>query len=160
MKTENVDPQTVVSPNAALIENEEDFFVLGNDNLEGSGNCPLVLKIAACQLLLEITAFLRETYRILPRQKYGTLRGHGRNTIGGDKRLSNRRWSSVASTSGGTSHQSIQSFVDHGQVHVFQTGKLRMASRNSVVLNGFFLAYNEPKFKKVVFFLDATYYGK
>lgn len=125
MRQENVDPQAVVSPATTnIVEVEEDFFILGSDNTESTNNCPFVLKMAACQLLLEITAFLRETYRVLPRQKYGTMRGHGKSVAGpGDKRLASRRWSSVASTSGGTSHQSMQSFVDHGQIHLFQTGE-------------------------------------
>ena len=29
--------------------------------------CPMVLKIAACQLLLEITSYMRETYKSIPK---------------------------------------------------------------------------------------------
>ena len=31
--------------------------------------CPMVLKIAACQLLLEITSYMRETYKSIPKVK-------------------------------------------------------------------------------------------
>ena len=125
LQAEHVDPASVVSP--TFVPEEEDYFVVGSDNLE-PGNCPFALKLAACQLLLEITAFLRETYRALPkREKYGTLRAsQGRGPAGIDKRLvqGGRRFSSAASTSGGASHQSIQSFIDpHGHTHVIPAGR-------------------------------------
>jgi protein unc-80 len=121
LRAEHVDPTSVVSP--TLIPEEEDYLLVGGDNLE-PGNCPFALKLALCQLLLEITAFLRETYRTLPRrEKYGTMRASQGRGPAGDKRLASRRWSSVASTSGGASHQSIQSFVENGQIHTIAAGK-------------------------------------
>jgi hypothetical protein len=41
---------------------------LGTVNPSKCG-CPFALKMAACQLLLEITTFLRETFSCLPRPR-------------------------------------------------------------------------------------------
>ena len=61
-------------------------------NPSGS-ECPYALRMIVCQLLLEITTFLRETYQYLPRSKVPKRE----NTW--DKPAS-RRWSSALSSPG------------------------------------------------------------
>merc|ERR1719376_1202809 len=58
-------------------DEEEDFLDEASVNPCGGG-CPTALKIVACVLLLEITAFLRETYKNLPKSfiKYSTTGSH------------------------------------------------------------------------------------
>jgi hypothetical protein len=92
--------------------------------------CPYALKMIACQLLLEITSFLRETYQHLPRQKarpsgcsieptswsMGAAQwttGHG---SGGGVEMSshghsgsNRRWSSVFGSPGNSERSNSRS---------------------------------------------------
>lgn len=47
-----------------IVAEEDDFFsVSGSDSKES--NCPFALKIIACQLLYEITTYLRETHQYL-----------------------------------------------------------------------------------------------
>lgn len=75
-------------------------------------DCPIALRMIACILLLEITAFLRETYQALPKSR----------TSGRDRpppwermysREANRRWSMALSSMGHsqTSAQSLQSIA-------------------------------------------------
>lgn len=47
---------------------KELFHSIGTVNPSKCG-CPFALKMAACQLLLEITTFLRETFSCLPRPR-------------------------------------------------------------------------------------------
>ncbi|CAD5116523.1 DgyrCDS5405 [Dimorphilus gyrociliatus] len=49
-------------------DDEEDFLDEATVNHSGS-DCPYALKMVACQLLLEITTFLRETFQYLPKVK-------------------------------------------------------------------------------------------
>lgn len=49
-------------------DDEEDFLDEATVNHTGS-DCPYALKMVACQLLLEITTFLRETFQYLPKVK-------------------------------------------------------------------------------------------
>ncbi|KAK6643812.1 hypothetical protein RUM43_000075 [Polyplax serrata] len=95
-----------------LIEDEEeDFLDEASINLYGN-DCPIALRMIACILLLEITAFLRETYQALPKSR----------TSGRDRpppwermysREANRRWSMALSSMGHsqTSAQSLQSIA-------------------------------------------------
>lgn len=47
-------------------DEEEDFLDEASVNPNGS-DCPPALKLIACLVLYEITAFLRETYQTLPK---------------------------------------------------------------------------------------------
>ena len=47
-------------------DEEEDFLDEATVNPHGN-DCPPALKLIACVLLMEITAFLRETYQTLPK---------------------------------------------------------------------------------------------
>lgn len=65
---------------------------LNSDTVNRSGSdCPHALKLAACQLLYEVTAFLRETHKNLPRVRVSRAE---RST----SRDPDRRWSSVLTT--------------------------------------------------------------
>ncbi|KAL1123884.1 hypothetical protein AAG570_001654, partial [Ranatra chinensis] len=104
-----------------LIEDEEEDF-LDETNLSQFGSaCPMALRLVACVLLSEITAFLRETYQTLPKTCHGSHRGGGGGG-GGEKaysREANRRWSMALSSMGHsqTSAQSLQSIPgDRDQV--------------------------------------------
>ncbi|XP_065573108.1 protein unc-80 homolog isoform X4 [Artemia franciscana] len=55
-------------------DENEDFINEAIVNPDGKG-CPWVVRLAACHLLLEITTFLRDTYRRLPRASKPSLRG-------------------------------------------------------------------------------------
>ncbi|GCB78873.1 hypothetical protein scyTo_0019466, partial [Scyliorhinus torazame] len=50
-------------------EDEEEDFLDDNTVNPTKCGCPFALKMAACQLLLEITTFLRETFPCLPRPR-------------------------------------------------------------------------------------------
>lgn len=92
-------------------DEEEDFLDEACVNPNGN-NCPPALKLIACVLLFEITAFLRETYQSLPKASKLTAK---------DKpplwekayRDTNRRWSMALSSMGHsqTSAQSLQSIA-------------------------------------------------
>lgn len=97
-------------------------YILNNINVLASGisrmfSCPMVLRLIACMLFLEITSYLRETYRTLPKTRpsntYTTLpvtsnawererQSHSRE---------GRRWSMALSSMGHSqaSAQSLQS---------------------------------------------------
>ncbi|XP_043521274.1 protein unc-80 homolog isoform X3 [Frieseomelitta varia] len=95
-----------------IIEDEEEDF-LDEASINGYGSqCPIALRLTACILLLEVTAFLRETYQTLPKFKLLTKerpppweRMYNREA--------NRRWSMALSSMGHsqTSAQSLQSIV-------------------------------------------------
>ncbi|GLV31802.1 uncoordinated 80 [Carabus blaptoides fortunei] len=93
-------------------DDEEDFLDEASINGFGS-NCPLALRLIACNLLLEITAFLRETYQNLPKSS----RLSGRERPPPWERMyskeANRRWSMALSSMGHsqTSAQSLQSIA-------------------------------------------------
>lgn len=76
--------------------------------------CPMALRLVACILLLEITAFLRETYQSLPKSSRASTRGDRAPPW---ERIyskeANRRWSMALSSMGHsqTSAQSLQSIV-------------------------------------------------
>lgn len=62
----------------------------------GGEACPFALKMLACMLLMEITAFLRETFQYLPRSKVSAPKHQ--SAAGFDKLASHRRWSVLSST--------------------------------------------------------------
>lgn len=62
---------------------------LATVNQSGS-DCPFALKMVACNLLLEITTFLRETFQYLPKSK-----SFRREMSVWDKPETSRRWSSI-----------------------------------------------------------------
>ncbi|XP_014671826.1 PREDICTED: protein unc-80 homolog [Priapulus caudatus] len=97
-----------------IIDDEEDFLDDTTVN-DGGGACPYALKMVACQLLLEVTAFLRETYVYLPR-----AHTHARRENLWEKSLNTRRCSSILSSMGQSqmSTHSISSLIDMAPVTV------------------------------------------
>ncbi|XP_018896454.1 protein unc-80 homolog isoform X1 [Bemisia tabaci] len=96
-----------------LIEDEEeDFLDESTVNLYGS-DCPIALRLLACTLLLEITAFLRETYQNLPKLTCVCSKDRPPPWDKIFCRDPNRRWSMALSSMGQsqTSAQSLQSIV-------------------------------------------------
>ncbi|CAH1781834.1 unnamed protein product, partial [Owenia fusiformis] len=81
-------------------DDEEDFLDEATVNHSGS-DCPYALKMIACQVLLEITTFLRETYQYLPKSKLPKQERW-------DKPVS-RRYSTAQMSSPGHSDKSITS---------------------------------------------------
>ncbi|XP_073988249.1 unc80, NALCN channel complex subunit isoform X3 [Rhodnius prolixus] len=102
-----------------LIEDEEEDFLDEATKTSYGSVCPMALRLIACVLLMEITAFLRETYQTIPKV------GHTSGRSGTDKPQSwtvvdkgyskeaNRRWSMALSSMGHSqaSAQSLQSIV-------------------------------------------------
>ena len=99
-------------------DEEEDFLDEATVNPAGSG-CPPVLQLVACMLLMEITAYMRETYKTVPklgrsvqrsgRQSETQAPGAGHAGQGGH---SARRWSTTTPSVTGqstASHQSLHS---------------------------------------------------
>lgn len=94
-----------------LQDEEEDFLDEACVNPHGN-DCPPALKLIACALLMEITAFLRETYQSLPKtSKLSTKE----KPPPWEKvyREANRRWSMALSSMGHSqaSAQSLQSIA-------------------------------------------------
>lgn len=92
-------------------DEEEDFLDESSVNPDG-GSCPPALRLIACLVLYEITAFLRETYQTLPKtSKLSTKE----KPAPWEKiyREANRRWSMALSSMGHsqTSAQSLQSIA-------------------------------------------------
>ncbi|XP_076677709.1 unc80, NALCN channel complex subunit isoform X4 [Andrena cerasifolii] len=101
-----------------IIEDEEEDF-LDEASINGYGSqCPIALRSVACILLLEVTAFLRETYQTLP--KFNKLLTKERPPPWEKmcSREANRRWSMALSSMGHsqTSAQSLQSIVGDREV--------------------------------------------
>ncbi|XP_069357295.1 protein unc-80 homolog isoform X3 [Maniola hyperantus] len=120
-------------------DEEEDFLDEASIRLPGKtigAECPRALRIVACVLLFEITAFLRETYQNLPKSCRSSLKERGpwdrvyrwmqkrRRLLCNTKALSsqhtlmpveeaNRRWSMALSSMGHSqaSAQSLQSIA-------------------------------------------------
>lgn len=86
---------------------------LASSNRYGA-EAPIALRLIACMLLMEITAFLRETYQSLPKACRNTIKERPpqweRMYNRGD---ANRRWSMALSSMGHsqTSAQSLQSIA-------------------------------------------------
>ncbi|XP_064072419.1 protein unc-80 homolog isoform X1 [Vanessa tameamea] len=120
-------------------DEEEDFLDEASIRLPGKtigAECPRALRLVACMLLFEITAFLRETYQNLPKSCRSSLKERGpwdrvyrwmqkrRRLLCNNKALSsqhtlmpveeaNRRWSMALSSMGHSqaSAQSLQSIA-------------------------------------------------
>lgn len=92
-------------------DEEEDFLDETSVNPHGN-DCPHALKLIACVLLFEITAFLRDTYITLPKTSKML---HRDRPAPWEKvyREANRRWSMALSSMGHsqTSAQSLQSIA-------------------------------------------------
>nr|CAD7260717.1 unnamed protein product [Timema shepardi] len=75
--------------------------------------CPIALRLVACNLLLEITTFLRETYQSLPKSSRASTRERPPPWERMYSREANRRWSMALSSMGHsqTSAQSLQSIA-------------------------------------------------
>lgn len=74
-------------------EDDEDFLNEAVVNPNGN-DCPFALKMAACQLLHEITAFMRETHQYLPtRTSRSSIRGEKGSGFEPRTITANRRWS-------------------------------------------------------------------
>ncbi|GIY67759.1 hypothetical protein CDAR_36052 [Caerostris darwini] len=82
-------------------DEEEDFLDEACVNPGGS-DCPFALQISACQLLLEITAFMRETYQYLP-HKGNRLMSIKDKPMFEPRSTANRRWSMALSSVGSLS---------------------------------------------------------
>lgn len=95
-----------------LQDEEEDFLDEASVNTYGA-SCAVPLRVIACMLLLEITAFLRETYQTLPKSSkvVGKERAPPWERL--YSREANRRWSMALSSMGHsqTSAQSLQSIA-------------------------------------------------
>ena len=101
-----------------LEDEEEDFLDEATVNPEGRG-CPPVLLLCAAAVLAEITSFMRETYKGVPKQ--GKARGQVKASVevGGGGAGGARRWSyanqSIAGQSN-ASHQSLHNSSDTGKL--------------------------------------------
>ncbi|XP_044582762.1 protein unc-80 homolog isoform X13 [Cotesia glomerata] len=93
-------------------DEEEDFLDEASINSYGS-QCPVALRMVACILLLEITAFLRETYQTLPKSSRLSTKERPAPWERMYSREANRRWSMALSSMGHsqTSAQSLQSIA-------------------------------------------------
>ncbi|XP_063984989.1 protein unc-80 homolog isoform X3 [Diachasmimorpha longicaudata] len=102
-------------------DEEEDFLDEASINTYGS-QCPVALRMVACILLLEITAFLRETYQTLPKSSRLSTKDRPPPWERMYSRDANRRWSMALSSMGHsqTSAQSLQSIAGDRE-----TGELR-----------------------------------
>lgn len=123
-----------------IADDEEDFLDDATVNQSGS-ECPFALKMVACQLLLEIAAFLRETYLYLPKPQM-----HVKREIPWEKNINTRRCSSILSSMGQSqmSTHSISSLVDlppltmgggHGErrISFMVTGKTMLRNKTIFV---------------------------
>ncbi|KAG8197196.1 hypothetical protein JTE90_011351 [Oedothorax gibbosus] len=81
------------------IEDEEEDFLDEACVNPGGSDCPFALQIAACQLLLEITAFMRETFQYLP-HKGSRLLSIRDKPMFEPRSTANRRWSMALSSVG------------------------------------------------------------
>ncbi|XP_054724860.1 protein unc-80 homolog [Uloborus diversus] len=84
-----------------LEDEEEDFLDEACVNPSGS-DCPFALQVAACHLLLEITAFMRETFQYLP-HKANRLMSMRDKPMFEPRSTANRRWSMALSSVGSLS---------------------------------------------------------
>lgn len=74
----------------------ENFLDDGTVNDPSGDGCPIALQLIAYTVLFEITAFLRETFQLIPRSKI-THKNAGSNS-GWEKLMSHRRWSILSNT--------------------------------------------------------------
>uniref|UniRef100_A0A915C2K7 Transmembrane protein n=1 Tax=Parascaris univalens TaxID=6257 RepID=A0A915C2K7_PARUN len=73
----------------------EDFFDEGIVNDESGEVCPQALRLLACLLLDEITAFIRETFQTIPPSRTTKTTS---GAAGWEKLMSHRRWSIISNT--------------------------------------------------------------
>lgn len=103
-------------------DEEEDFLDEATVNVEGKG-CPVVLKLCSSMVLFEITAYMRETYKAVPKQSRSTRNIRTAADInlsaqqGGGGTVGARRWSYATQSIAGQSNASHQSLhmTDHGK---------------------------------------------
>ncbi|KAL0104477.1 hypothetical protein PUN28_017301 [Cardiocondyla obscurior] len=100
-----------------LEDEEEDFLDDASINNYGS-QCPFALRLVACVLLLEVTAFLRETYQTLPKSSKLLTKERPPPWERMYSREANRRWSVALSSMGHSqaSAQSLQSIAGDREV--------------------------------------------
>ncbi|XP_011346095.1 protein unc-80 homolog isoform X3 [Ooceraea biroi] len=100
-----------------LEDEEEDFLDDASINSYGS-QCPFALRLVACILLLEVTAFLRETYQTLPKSSKLLTKERPPPWERMYSREANRRWSVALSSMGHSqaSAQSLQSIAGDREV--------------------------------------------
>lgn len=79
-----------------LYDDIEDFLDDSTVNDNSGERCPPALQLLACHLLLQITAFLRETFQLIPRSKTAQKPTGGSNAW--EKVMTNRRWSILSNT--------------------------------------------------------------
>ena len=98
-------------------DEEEDFLDESSVNPHGN-DCPHALKLIACVLLFEITAFLRDTYIMLPKASKLMHKDKPTGPWESSMREANRRWSMALSSMGHsqTSAQSLQSIAAGNEV--------------------------------------------
>ncbi|GMS87264.1 hypothetical protein PENTCL1PPCAC_9439, partial [Pristionchus entomophagus] len=115
-------------PETRMADVLEDFMDEGMVNDSGE-RCPLALQLVAAQLLLEVTAFLRETFRTIPRSRpNGKGTGGGPPSSGWDKLLSHRRWSILSNTFNPHQTGSITSVADINPSSLHLTDQTRRIS--------------------------------
>ncbi|PIC30810.1 hypothetical protein B9Z55_021926 [Caenorhabditis nigoni] len=94
----------------------EDFFDDGIMNDQTGEKCPTALQFIAVLLLQEITAFLRETFKTIPRSKNSKPQT---GNSGWDKLLSHRRWSILSNTFNAQQTGSVNSITDiNSSIHL------------------------------------------
>lgn len=83
--------------------------------------CPVALRLVACMLLREITAFLRETYQTLPKSSRLSTKERPPPWEKLYSREANRRWSMALSSMGHsqTSAQSLQSIAGDRETGIY-----------------------------------------
>ncbi|CAH1135888.1 unnamed protein product [Ceutorhynchus assimilis] len=103
-------------------DEEEDYLDEASIYTYGS-NCPVSLRLIACVLLQEITAFLRETYQNLPKSSRVTGKERPAPWERFYSKEANRRWSMALSSMGHsqTSAQSLQSIAGDRDPALTQT---------------------------------------
>ncbi|XP_050528266.1 protein unc-80 homolog isoform X3 [Daktulosphaira vitifoliae] len=112
-------------------EDEEEDFLDETSGISQTMSCPMVLRIVACMLFLEITSYLRETYRSRPKARpsnpYTTL-PVTTNPWERETRQSHskegRRWSMALSSMGHSqaSAQSLQSIACEKEQEMEKSG--------------------------------------
>ncbi|ULT92650.1 hypothetical protein L3Y34_010030 [Caenorhabditis briggsae] len=94
----------------------EDFFDDGIMNDQTGEKCPTALQFIAVLLLQEITAFLRETFKTIPRSKNSKPQT---GNSGWDKLLSHRRWSILSNTFNAQQTGSVNSITEiNSSIHL------------------------------------------
>uniref|UniRef100_A0A1I7V2P0 UNC80 domain-containing protein n=1 Tax=Caenorhabditis tropicalis TaxID=1561998 RepID=A0A1I7V2P0_9PELO len=94
----------------------EDFFDDGIMNDASGERCPPALQFIAVLLLQEITAFLRETFKTIPRSKNSKPQT---GNSGWDKLLSHRRWSILSNTFNAQQTGSVNSITEiNSSIHL------------------------------------------